>query len=75
MCAGPSGALVGSTTQGWVTRQYGWSGCRPAFTSASLRAISSNVPPTCTVPACRQPGASHGTGPLSAQSTLHTPGP
>ena len=74
MCR-PAGALWPSTTHGCVTRQYGRSGCRPAFTSASPRAISSKVPPTCTVTASRQPSASHGTGPLSAQSTLQTPGP
>ncbi len=46
-----------------------------AFTSASLRAISSNVPPTCTVADCLQLSASHGTGSRRAQSTLQTPGP
>ena len=71
----PAGALVGSTTPGCATRQKGRSGCRPAFTSVSLRATSSKEPPTCTVPASRQAAACQGTGPLSAQSTLQTPGP
>src|SRR5260221_12534911 len=71
----PAGALVGSTTPGCATRQKGRSGCRPAFTSVSLRATSSNEPPTCTVPVSRQATACQGTGPLSAQSTLQTPGP
>ena len=34
-----------------------------------------SVPPRCTVPASRQAGACQGTGPLSAKSTLQTPGP
>ena len=71
----PSGALLGSTTPGCATRQNGCSGCLPAATSDSLRATSANVPPRCTVPASRQAGACQGTGPLSAQSTLQTPGP
>ena len=71
----PAGARVGSATPGWTTRQYGRSGRRPAFTSASLRATSASVPPRWTVPASRHAAAVHGTGPLSAQSTLHTPGP
>ncbi len=71
----PSGARLGSATQGWATRQNGCSGYRPATTSASARATSSKVPPTCSVTARRQTSALQGTGPLSAQSTLHTPGP
>jgi len=71
----PGGRAVGSTTPGWATRQYGRSGIRPALTSASLRATSASVPPRCTVPASRHAGACHGTGPLSAKSTLQTPGP
>src|SRR5215467_11207491 len=60
----PAGALVGSITPGCATRQYGLSACRPAATSASLRATSSKVPATCTVPACRQASACQGTGPV-----------
>src|SRR5262249_40696260 len=71
----PAGALVRSTTPGCATRQKGRSGCLPAFTSASLRATSSKVPPPCTVQVSRQAAACQGTGPLSAQSTLQTPGP
>src|SRR5580692_10717025 len=71
----PAGARLGSTTPAWAIRQNGRSGWRPAATSASDAATSANVPPTCTVPASRQAGACQGTGPLSAQSTLQTPGP
>ena len=47
----------------------------PRATSASAAATSSSVPPTWTVPARRHASAAHGTGPDSAQSTLHTAGP
>ena len=49
-------------------------GVAAGVAAASLAAISSNVPPTCTVPARAQSGAVHGIGPSSAQSSLKTPG-
>ena len=71
----PAGARVGSTTHGWATSTKGCSACRPAWTAASDRATSSNVPPTWTVTVRRQASALQGTGPSSAQSTLHVPAP
>ena len=74
MCL-PAGARVGSTTHGWATSTKGCSACRPAWTAASARATSSNVPPTWTVTVRRQASAPQGTGPSSAQSTLQVPAP
>ncbi len=74
-CACPPGARVGSTTHGWATSTKGCSACRPAWTAASARATSSNVPPTWTVTVRRQASAPQGTGPSSAQSTLQVPAP
>ncbi len=71
----PSGARLGSQTVGWESSTYGRSACCPDVAAASLAASSSNVPPTCTVPARAQSGAVHGIGPSSAQSSLKTPGP
>ena len=44
-------------------------------TSRSEAAISSSVPPRCTVADCPTCGLSQGMGASSAQSTLNTPGP
>jgi hypothetical protein len=71
----PAGARVGSRTHGWVTRQKGRSGWRPAATSASLRATSANVPADVERHGLPTRSACQGTGPSSAQSTLQTPGP
>lgn len=67
--------LVGSAAYGWTASTYGRGECRPALVSASLSAISSSVPPRCTVPASATAGSRHGTGPSRAQSILKTPGP
>ena len=42
---------------------------------ASVSSTSASSPPTCTVPASRASGASHGIGAVSAQSTLTVAGP
>ena len=58
-----------------TTSTNGRSGCSPRHTAASAAAISSSVPPTCTVDASRQRGSRHGIGPSSAQSSLNDAGP
>jgi hypothetical protein len=58
----PSGARVWSNKLGWATSTYGRSGCSPRATAASAAAISSKVPPRCTVAAVAVAGSRHGTG-------------
>ena len=50
----------------WATSTYGLPEGAPRDTASSDAAISSNVPPRCTVPALRHSCAVQGTGPLSA---------
>ena len=50
-------------------------GIRPAHASPSEAAISSMVPPTCTVAARRHRLSRQGMGPSRARSSLNTPGP
>ena len=49
----PAGARVGSKSVGWATSTKGRSAQRPRATAYSEAAISSNVPPRCTVIARR----------------------
>ena len=56
------GARLGSATVGWTHSTNGRAGCRPFATSRSPAAISSRVPPRCTVPASATCGSRHGTG-------------
>ena len=62
----------GSGRRGTAGRpaRTGRSGSTPRSTCRSAAAISSRVPPTCTVPARRQASAVHGTPPRTARSTL-----
>src|SRR6185312_17271492 len=71
----PAGARVGSNKVGWASKTNGWSAISPFHGARSDAAISSKVPPRCTVPARAQASAFHGIGVFKAQSTLQTPGP
>ena len=77
VAVGVAGVLAGgraaSDRTGSAARRArtGRSGCSPRHTAASAAAISSSVPPTCTVEASRQRGSRHGIGPSSAQSSLN----
>ncbi|GAA3501258.1 hypothetical protein GCM10019016_083650 [Streptomyces prasinosporus] len=63
----PSGARVGSTTEGCTVMRNGASGARFSRDAARRAApISALSAPICTVPALRASGAVHGTGPSSA---------
>jgi hypothetical protein len=71
----PSGARPRSNSLCWQSSTYGRSGCSPRQIAASPAAISSNVPPRCTVDASRHRGSFHGMEPSSAQSSLKAAGP
>jgi hypothetical protein len=67
----PRGARESSNSDGCTSSTYGRSGVRPLHTSRSEYAISSSVPPRCTVPARAHGAARHGIGSSRAQSTLN----
>ena len=71
----PSGALVGSKSEGWTASTYGRSDTWPTATAFSLFHTSSLVPATCTVGALRTCSFAHGTGPSSAKSTFAAAAP
>ena len=62
----PSGARVASNSDGCATSTNGFSATAPCVAACSERAISSRVPPRCTVIARKHSRAFHGMGAESA---------